>query len=112
SAMNLIRDYHLLDAISDDIPGLILIRVSKEQMKSASIEELQEATSEPVKMLVSEAYSGIVPPETVVSQLQAANRHLYLYFYLRALWRGDSMSSSKTMGHRRRSRRQADVADK
>ncbi|KAK2754037.1 Vacuolar protein sorting-associated protein 41 [Arachnomyces sp. PD_36] len=112
AAMNLIRDYHLLDAISDDIPGLILIRVSNEQLKSAPIAELQEATSEPIKMLVSEAYSGIVPPETVVSQLEAANRHLYLYFYLRALWRGDSMSSSEPVGPRRRNHRQADAADK
>lgn len=112
AAMKLIRDYHLLDAISDDIPGLILIRVSKEQIRSASIAELQDATSEPIKMLVSEAYSGIIPPETVVSQLEAANRRLYLYFYLRALWRGDSMTSSETIGTKRRNHRQADVADK
>ena len=36
TAMALIKDHHLVDAISDDIPGLILLRVSKEQAKSAS----------------------------------------------------------------------------
>lgn len=89
TAMALIREHHLLDAVADDIAGLILIRVSKSQMKSASIAELEKATSEPIKLLVREAVNGIVHPATVVSQLQAADLHLYLYFYLRTLWKGD-----------------------
>ncbi|PGH15419.1 hypothetical protein AJ79_02395 [Helicocarpus griseus UAMH5409] len=93
AAMRLIREYHLLDAIADDIPGFILIRVSKEQLKSASIAELDEATTEPIRILVREAANGIVGPEAVVSQLQAANRRLFLFFYLRALWRGDTTSA-------------------
>ncbi|KAK2772776.1 Vacuolar protein sorting-associated protein 41 [Emmonsiellopsis sp. PD_33] len=94
AAMGLIREHHLLDAIADDIPGLILIRVSKEQLKSASIEELEAATAEPIKLLVREAANGIVRPETVVSQLEEANRQLFLFFYLRTLWRGDSTSAT------------------
>lgn len=92
AAMRLIREYHLLDAIADDIPGFILIRVSKEQLKSAAIQELDVATMEPIKILVREAANGIVGPEAVVSQLQAANRRLFLFFYLRTLWRGDATS--------------------
>ena len=89
TAMYLTREHRLLDAVSDDIPAFIAIRVSKEQMKSASISELEEAVAEPIKLLASEAYTGIVPPEAVVLQLQKANRRLFLYFYLRALWRGE-----------------------
>ncbi|KAJ9191604.1 hypothetical protein DTO164E3_8778 [Paecilomyces variotii] len=110
AAMGLIRDYRLVDAISDDISGLILIRVSKEQMRSASIAELEEATSEPIKLLVSEAYTGIVPPETVFTQLKAARQYLYLYFYLRALWRGESLHSENEKP--RRGRHARDAADK
>ncbi|PGG98077.1 hypothetical protein GX51_06989 [Blastomyces parvus] len=94
AAMRLIREYHLLDAIADDIPGFILIRVSKEQLKSASIPELDAATADPIKVLVREAAHGIVGPEAVVSQLQAANRRLFLFFYLRTLWRGDEPSTA------------------
>ncbi|KAI1915919.1 Vacuolar protein sorting-associated protein 41 [Ophidiomyces ophidiicola] len=92
TAMTLIRDHHLLDAVADDIPGLILIRVPKEKMKSSTVPELEEATSEPIKLLVREAVNGIVRPDTVISQLQASGLHLFLYFYVRALWKGDSLS--------------------
>lgn len=94
AAMRLIREYHLLDAIADDIPGFILIRVSKEQLKTASIPELDAATAEPIKILVREATNGVVGPEAVVSQLQLADRRLFLFFYLRALWRGDPTSTT------------------
>ncbi|KAL4786202.1 hypothetical protein BJX76DRAFT_136953 [Aspergillus varians] len=90
TAMTLIKDHHLLDALSDDIPAFIMIRVSKGQLKSAPISELAEITAEPIKLLVSEAPTGIVPPNTVIKQLQAADRPLFIFFYLRALWRGES----------------------
>lgn len=112
AAMSLIREHRLLDAVSDDIPAFILIRVSKEQMKSAPISELEEITSEPIKLLVSEAYTGIVRPETVVSQLQAANRHLFLYFYLRALWRGDALPAAAAKPRRGRGAHIRDAANK
>ncbi|RAL01661.1 CLH domain-containing protein [Aspergillus ibericus CBS 121593] len=91
TAMALIKDHRLLDTLTDDIPAFILIRVSKEQLKSAPVPELEELTAEPIRLLVSEAYTGIVRPEIVVDQLQAANKLLYLYFYIRALWRGESL---------------------
>ncbi|EFW20285.1 Vacuolar protein sorting-associated protein 41 [Coccidioides posadasii str. Silveira] len=98
TAMSLIREHHLLDAVADDVPGLILIRVSKDQIKSASISELEAATSEPIKLLVREAVNGIVHPATVISQLQAADLHLFLYFYVRALWKGDFLSTTTDKG--------------
>ena len=107
TAIYLTREHRLLDAVSDDIAAFIVIRVSKEQMRSASIAELEEATAEPVKLLVSEAYTGIVPPETVVSQLQKADRHLFLFFYLRALWRGEVLPHDAVKpqrGHRAHTR--------
>ena len=94
AAMDLIRDHHLVDAVSDDISGLILLRVSKEQQRKASLSELQYLTAEPVRLLVDEAHHGIVRPETVISQLKDRNGMLpYLFFYLRALWNGDTTSS-------------------
>lgn len=111
TAMSLIREHRLLDAVSDDIPAFILIRVTKEQFKSGPVPELEEATAEPIKVLVSEAYTGIVRPETVVIQLQAANRLIYLYFYLRALWRGESLPHEATRPRRGRGGRVRDAAN-
>ena len=93
TAMTLIKEYHLVDAVADDIPGLILLRVSKEQQQSAPIEELREATSEAISLLVSEAQHGLVRPEVVVQQLQDQNMTLYIFFYLSSLWKGDSIET-------------------
>lgn len=107
TAMALVKDHHLLDALSYDIPAFIMIRVSKEQMKSAPISELADITAEPIKMLVSEAYTGIVPLDTVIKQLQAADRPLFIFFYLRALWRGESLSREAEKPRRGRHRQDA-----
>lgn len=112
ATMSLLREHRLLDEVSDDIPAFILIRVSKEQMKSAPISELEELTAEPIKLLVSEAYTGIVRPETVVSQLEATNRHLFLFFYLRALWRGEAIPYDAAKPRRGRGAHVLDAANK
>ncbi|KAJ5174409.1 uncharacterized protein N7482_000286 [Penicillium canariense] len=112
AAMSLIREHRLVDAVSDDIPAFIMIRVTKEQMKSAPRSELEEMTAEPIQLLVSEAYTGIVPPESVVSQLKAANRILFLYFYLRALWRGEALPHKTSKPRRGRGIHALDAASK
>lgn len=112
AAMALIKEHHLVDAVSDDIPAFIMIRVTKEQMKSAPKSELEELASEPIQLLVSEAYTGIVRPETVVSQLEAANRILFLYFYLRALWRGEASPHEASKPRRGRGAHARDAASK
>jgi hypothetical protein len=101
TAMTLIKDYHLVDAVSDDIPGLILLRISKEQQQTAPIEELREATSEAIHLLVAEAHHGLVRPETVVEQLEAKDMSLYLFFYISALWRGDGIDEDKAENRER-----------
>ncbi|MCJ1391667.1 Vacuolar protein sorting-associated protein 41 [Xylographa bjoerkii] len=94
AAMTLISDYRLVEAISDDLPGLILLRISKEQQKSAPLTELEEASIEPIRLLVDEAHHGTVRPETVISQLEHRSGMLpYLFFYLRALWNGDTYTA-------------------
>jgi hypothetical protein len=91
AAMALIKDHHLVDAVADDIPGLILLRVTKEQYRTAPISELKEATSEAISLLVNEAQHGLVRPEVVVKQLQEKNMTLYLFFYVSALWTGEGI---------------------
>lgn len=89
AAMTLIRDFHLVEAIRDDIPGFILLRVTKEQLESASLSELEETSVEAINVLVEEGCRGIVPAEDVVSQLQEKGDQFqpFLFFYLRALWK-------------------------
>ena len=98
TALKLIADQHLLDAVADDIPGLILLRVSKEQLRSAPRAELEDATSDIIDLLAGEAHYGVVRPETVVNQIDKKDYRPFLYFYLRALWSGRSVTSqpSKT----------------
>ncbi|KAF2261011.1 vacuolar assembly protein-like protein [Lojkania enalia] len=91
AAMSLIRDFHLVEAIRDDVPGFVLLRVSKEQMESASLSELEEASSEAISALVEESSRGIVPADEVVDQLQEKGISFqpFLFFYLRSLWKPD-----------------------
>ena len=97
AAMSLIRTHHLVDAVSDNIPGFILLRVSKSQQKFAPLSELEAATLEPIHLLVEEAHHGIVPPETVIAQLEHSPGMLpYLFFYFRALWNGSTALSAST----------------
>ncbi|KKY15515.1 putative vacuolar assembly [Phaeomoniella chlamydospora] len=90
AALSMIKEYHLLNAISDDILGLVMLRVSDNQLKEGLVQELESASSESIKLLVNAAYSGSVAPEVVVTQLRQAEKPLFTYFYLRALWRGES----------------------
>lgn len=99
-AMSLIKDYHLVDAVAEDIPGFILLRVTDEQKSTAPIEELSEATSEAINLLVLEAQHGLIQPSVVVNQLQE-KLPLYLYFYLRSLWKGDAIQEQNLETHDR-----------
>ncbi|OBT68915.1 hypothetical protein VE03_01339 [Pseudogymnoascus sp. 23342-1-I1] len=101
TAMTLIKDYHLIDAVAEDIPGLVLIRVTKEQIKSASRKELEETTADVITLLVDEAQRGLVRPEAVITQLQDKDMPLYLFFYIRALWNGDSQDDKSAEARER-----------
>jgi hypothetical protein len=97
AAMTLIASHHLIDTVADDIPGLILLRVSKEQEKTAPLCELEEASAEPIRLLVSEAHHGIVKPKTVIRQLDARKgMRPFLFLYMRALWKGETMDTTPT----------------
>ncbi|KAF2868986.1 vacuolar assembly protein-like protein [Massariosphaeria phaeospora] len=92
AAMELIREFHLVEAVRDDIPGFILLRVSKEQTESAPLSELEEASQEAIGVLVDEGCRGTVPAVEVVTQLQekGTSFQLYLFFYLRSLWKPET----------------------
>jgi len=98
AAMKLIKEENMMDAIADDVPGLLMLRVSKEQMRSAPLGELEDVSSEAVKLLVEEAHRGTVAPATVIRQLQrkGASFQPFLFFYLRALWRGPAEKDELT----------------
>ncbi|KAL2266824.1 hypothetical protein VTJ83DRAFT_6176 [Remersonia thermophila] len=91
SAMRLIKQGHLADAVADDIPSFIGLRVPQGRAIKMSREELEAATSEAIALLVDEAQHGLVRPEVVVTQLQDQKLDLYTFFYLRGLWRGESI---------------------
>lgn len=69
-------------------------------MRSASVAELEVTTSEAIALLVEEAQHGLVRPDVVVKQLQEKDLPLYLFFYLRSLWKGDGIEDHS--GHDRR----------
>lgn len=93
SAFRLIRDSHLAEAVADDIPSFIELRVVPESVSERTQTELQEATSEAITLLVDGAPHGLVRPQTVVEQLQAQNLSLYTFFYLRSLWLGEGIQA-------------------
>tara|TARA_R110002003_G_scaffold198_11_gene15483 strand:- start:13905 stop:16082 length:2178 start_codon:yes stop_codon:yes gene_type:complete len=89
AAMSLIRDFHLVEAVRDDIPGFIMMRITKEQMDSAPLAELEEVSLEAINVLVEEGCRGTIPAGDVVSQLQQKKDPFkpFLFFYLRRLWK-------------------------
>lgn len=91
SAMRLIKDSHLADALADDIPSFVTLRIPSEKEDEMTMSELEEATNEAITLLVDEAQHGLVRPEVVVSQLQVQELNLYLFFYLRALFKGEGI---------------------
>lgn len=91
SAIRLIKESHLADAVADDIPGFITLRVPQGRVDNMNIGELEQATQEAVTLLVDEAQHGLVKPAVVVSQLQAKSLNLYIFFYLRGLWKGEGI---------------------
>lgn len=91
NAMRLIKDGHLAEAVADDIPAFIALRVPQSQMDKMNPEELEEATREPITLLVDEAQHGLVKPSVVVSQLQEKVLNRYTFFYLRGLWKGEGI---------------------
>jgi len=99
-AFEMIKSEKLVDAVADDIPGLLLLRVSREQLQTASLEELEEASAEAIDLLVEEAHRGTITPSTVIRQLERKGKAFqpFLFLYLRALWRGptaDQQSESR-----------------
>ncbi|KAI0206816.1 hypothetical protein F4808DRAFT_405443 [Astrocystis sublimbata] len=86
SAMRLIRDNHLADAVADDVASFIALRVPESRRKEMSREELAESTSEAITLLVNETQRGLIQLDTVVTQLEQKKLNLYLYFYFRGLW--------------------------
>ncbi|KAF5010702.1 hypothetical protein FDECE_3162 [Fusarium decemcellulare] len=91
SAFRLIRDNHLAEAVADDIPSFIGLRVPPGKRDKMSAEELDQATSEAITLLVDEAQHGLLRPDLVVEQLLAQRLNLYIYFYFRGLWRGEGI---------------------
>ncbi|KAH6637455.1 hypothetical protein C7974DRAFT_141527 [Boeremia exigua] len=91
AAMSIIREFHLVEAVRDDIPGFLLLRVSREQMASAPLEDLEEASSETIEVLVEEGCRGTILADEVVTQLRESKKRdsfqPFLFFYLRRLWK-------------------------
>lgn len=109
-AFSLMREEKLLDSVADDIPGLLMLRVSREQIRSAPLTELEEASTEAVQLLVEEAYRGTIPTTQVVAQLQQKGDHFqpFLFFYFRALWNGISSPANSSTTPRRKFDRRID----
>lgn len=103
AAMALIKDGNLLDAVADDIPGFLLLRISKGQFRNAPLSELEEASSEAVKVLVQEAHRGAIPPSTVIRQLErrGPQSQPFLFFYMRQLWHGPALDRDENIPRRK-----------
>lgn len=87
----------VLDGIDEeDIPGLLLLRIPLELMKSGSLKDLDEASTEAVALLVEEGLRGTLLPRSVISVLEKKGPKFnpFLYFYLRGLWNGTTTHSS------------------
>jgi hypothetical protein len=103
AAMALIGEYHLVEAVADDIPGFLTLRVSKEQLPLSTIADLEEASNDAIHLLVDESLTGIVKPQVVTEQLltKGALYRPFLFLYLRSLWKCHTAESRPHRIHQR-----------
>jgi vacuolar protein sorting-associated protein 41 len=103
AAMALIGQYHLVEAVADDIPGFLTLRVSKEHLSSASLSELEDASNDAIRLLVDESLTGVVKPQVVINQLKAKGTlyRPFLFLYLRSLWKGHTAEHRPHRIHQR-----------
>ncbi|TGZ82953.1 hypothetical protein EX30DRAFT_339204 [Ascodesmis nigricans] len=86
---HLIREHRLVDAVSNDVASLVLLRLTNDNIENSPISELESLTTEALDLLVDEASKGIISPQKVVDQLSSDSvplGRLFLFFYLRRLW--------------------------
>ncbi|KAF2664219.1 hypothetical protein BT63DRAFT_379220 [Microthyrium microscopicum] len=98
AAMDLISEYHLVESIAEDVVGFLMLRVSRDQLVSANLAELEENITEAVRMLVEESIKGAIEPDKVVKQIQAKGNQYrpFLFFFFRALWKGHGTIDTKS----------------
>jgi len=94
TALSLIKDHHLVEAVADDIPSFVQLRVPTCQLGSIPIKELEELAADPISVLADEATHGVVESDEIIAQLDNPVLKPFLYFYLRALWRGQTETDS------------------
>lgn len=107
AAFKLIREEKLMDIVAaEDVPGLIMLRVSKDIMDNGSLKELSEASDEAIGLLVEEALRGTVLPATVIDQLDSKGPSFrpFIYLYLKSLWNASSKHPSADAARQHRSR--------
>lgn len=98
-AMNLIREEKLVDVVaSEDVAGLLMLRVTRDMLRDAPIDELEAASSEVIALLVEEALRGTVMPDIIIHQLDQKGKpfRLFTFLYLRALWNASTNQTLTT----------------
>lgn len=94
-AMSLIRDHRLINAVSDQLPGLLTLRLSEDELRHGDINVLRKQSADIVQLLVDEARDGVVSSEVIVSQLEADLYAPFLHFYFQSLWSGPMRDPDK-----------------
>ena len=90
-AFRLLKEGKVLDGFADqDVPGLIMLRVTPDLMKKGSLKDLDHASEEAIHLLVEEALRGNLLPRSIIQALQQKGDSFkpFLYFYFRVLWNG------------------------
>ena len=106
-AFRLLKEEKAMDMIDpEDVPGLLMLRISPELMKKGTLSELESASEEAVQLLVEEAHRGTLMPRTIIEELDRKGRAYrpFLYFYFCALWQGTT-EDAKTNGDESQPRR-------
>lgn len=102
-AFDLIQGEKVADALGEDVPGILTLKLNKEQLQKAPLEELDESSEQAVKLLVEEAHRGTVAPGSVVRQLRQKGPAFqpFLFFYLRTLWKGTDRDRTELVSRRK-----------
>ncbi|KAB8532558.1 hypothetical protein FH972_025503 [Carpinus fangiana] len=93
AALDLVRRYKLLAAISDKVYSFATVNIDDEQLKghTANIDQLESLSADAIQMLAAGALQNLIPVSSVIDQMEPfqPTSAPFLFFYFKTLWNGD-----------------------
>ncbi|KAK9457296.1 hypothetical protein V1511DRAFT_493254 [Dipodascopsis uninucleata] len=91
SAIKLIREQHLLSSLLSEIPNILTINLTEQELETAPLSTIRERSFEPVDLVVEGRLELL--PNNVLSQVMKSGMEVMAFLYLERLKMSDSFAA-------------------